>query len=143
MGNGMIDGYLLTLHERMGELDLLIESIRKEKMKYLKACRMEAGISGGTLQEEKVMGGRLRLSFSDAMQRIENCNSAINQLIVEKNELIEKMNSIALFYKNKKTKEAQLFYYRKVLGYTQEMTAKRMGYSLRQIQRIEKNVNKQ
>lgn len=145
MGNGKNLGeYLTVLNERIEELDSLIDDARMEKKKYLKACSwIDSGIPESALQSIKVMGGGLRLSFADAVQRMEDCDKAINKLLKEREELCEKREKLVSFCKNKQGKEAQIFFYRNVRGYTQEMTARMMGYSLRQIQRIEREMKRQ
>lgn len=140
---GSFGEYLIVLNERIEELDSLIKDARMEKTKYLKACRMGDRIPESALQDIKVMGGGLRLSFADAVQRMGECDIAINKLLNEREELCEKREKLICFCKNKQGKEAQIFFYRNVRGYTQEMTARVMGYSLRQIQRIEREMKRQ
>lgn len=140
---GSFGEYLIVLNERIEELDSLIRDARMEKRKYLKACRMDGGLPESALQDIKVMGGSLRLSFADAVQRMGECDIAINKLLKEREDLCKKREKLICFCKNKQGKEAQIFFYRNVRGYTQEMTARVMGYSLRQIQRIEREMKRQ
>ena len=46
-------------------------------------------------------------------------------------------------YKKEDDIEARVFYYREILKYSQEMTAIQVGYSVRQIQRIEKKIKEE
>lgn len=141
---GSFGEYLIVLNERIEELDSLIRDARMEKRKYLTACSwIDDGIPESALQDIKVMGGGLRLSFADAVQRMGECDIAINKLLKEREELCKKREKLICFCKNKQGKEAQIFFYRNVHGYTQEMTARVMGYSLRQIQRIEREMKRQ
>lgn len=141
---GSFGEYLIVLNERIEELDSLIRDARMEKMKYLTACSwIDSGIPESAWQDIKVMGGGLRLSFADAVQRMGECDIAINKLLKEREELCKKREKLICFCKNKQGKEAQIFFYRNVRGYTQEMTARMMGYSLRQIQRIERDMKRQ
>ena len=135
--------YLRMLENRIEEINFMIEDIRKEKIRYFEACQKQRGITGIDYTADKVMGGGLTLEFSDAMRRIDACTINMNKLIEERDGLKKNRKKLINLYRNEHGSIAKIFYFREVLGYTQEATAEKMGYSVRQIQRIEKKMREE
>ncbi len=136
-------GYLRLIDQRIKELGFLIEDIRREKARYLRACQAvhgPGGMKGVDYSQTRVSGGGLRLEFADAMLRIDGCTANMNKLIEERDGLKKQRKNLVELYRKDKSLEAQVFYLREVLGYTQEQAAAKIGYSVRQLQRIEKRM---
>lgn len=67
-------------------------------------------IPESALQDIKVMGGGLRLSFADAVQRMGECDIAINKLLNEREELCEKREKLICFCKINRGKRHKYFF---------------------------------
>ena len=67
----------------------------------------------------------------------------MNRVLDEIEDLREKRKRLINIYKNDEDVEAQVFYCREILKYSQELTAMQIGYSVRQVQRIEKRIREE
>ena len=68
---------------------------------------------------------------------------ALACVLDEIEDLREKRKRLINIYKNDEDVEAQVFYCREILKYSQELTAMQIGYSVRQVQRIEKRIREE
>lgn len=132
---------LRSIDQRISEYEFMKEDISKEIQRYIKMCMSnDAGISGIDYSRDKVISGSARVDFQTAIQRIDGLQANLNRISDEIRVLKRKRNKLIEIYQRDQTVEAKVFYYREVLEYSQEMTAAVVGYSVRQIQRIEKKL---
>lgn len=125
------------------ELSHTIEQIRMEIETYLKMGNVfggPSGMKGVDYSTEKVRGSS-KMSFSDAMRKIGERENVL-QPYLEKLAALKKLKETfdELHESNRDTIDAKVFYLRFVKNYTQRETACELGYSERQIQRIEKRL---
>lgn len=135
---------LRSIDQRISEYEFMKEDIRKEIQRYMKMCmKNDGGISGIDYSIEKVVSGSSRVDFQTAIQRIAGLQTNLNRVLDEIKVLRKKKKKLIEIYKRDQTLEAKVFFYREILEYSQEMTAAAVGYSVRQIQRIEKKLKEQ
>lgn len=135
---------LRSIDQRISEYEFMKEDIREEIQRYMNMClRNDAEMSGIDYSKDKVINGSARVDFQTAIQRIDNLQSNLNKVLDEIRVLKRKKRRLIKIYQRDQTVEAKVFFYREVLEYSQEMTAAVVGYSVRQIQRIEKKLRKQ
>lgn len=129
-----------TIDQRILEQELLKKEINCEMQRHMKACQQRGSITGIDYSQDKIQNGALRLDFKDALRKIDSLQKNLNKVIDTLSDLRKKRKKLIEMYRSDKSLEAQVFYYREVLEYSQDMTAVKIGYSTRQIQRIEKRL---
>ena len=130
--------YIRLLDYKISELEEVVDDIRKERRRYLDLRdRVPDGIKGVGYSAEKVKGGGLKISFADVISRLDAIERNLCRYTKELDALRKKRKKLVAIYKNNKNVEAAVFYYREIMEFSQEQTAKAIGYSTRQIQRIE------
>ena len=127
--------------DEIERLSRTIEQIRLEIETYLKMGDVfsgPAGIKGVDYSSEKVQTSG-KISFSDAIRKIEERENLL-QPYLEKLIALKKLKETfdELHESNQDSIGAKVFYLRHIKEYTQRKTALELGYSERQIQRIEK-----
>lgn len=133
----------LQIIKEIEELSRTIEQIRMEIENYLKmgdVFRGPSGVEGLDYSQEKVQTSG-KISFGDAMKKIGERENVL-QPYLKKLETLKKLKKRfdELHENNQDTIGAKVFYLRIVKKYTQRRTASELGYSERQIQRIEKRL---
>ena len=136
-----------SLCKEIDDLETTIMQIRDSIESYLKATDAFSGPSSDLksmdYSADRVKGGTQKLSFAEALTQISNQQDILQEQL----EHLAKLKKIKhLFDKtyanNQSTIQARILYYRKVKGLTQRQTAEIVGYSERQVQRIEKSLKK-
>lgn len=126
------------------ELTFTVEKLRDEIEKYLKmgnVFRGPSGVSGIDYTSDKVKSSGM-MAFADAMKKIDDKEKILQPYLERLAVLMRiKKNFDDLYKNNQDTISSKVFYLRKVKKYTQRKTADILGYSTRQIQRIEKSIN--
>ncbi len=132
------------LCKEIEELTFTIKEVRDEIEKYLKmgnVFRGPAGIKGVDYSADKVSTSGT-MAFADAVKMIDEKEKVLQPYLEKLAVLMNiKKNLDDLYKSNQDTTESKVFYLRKVKKYTQKRTADILGYSTRQIQRIEKKIN--
>lgn len=134
------------IDQRIMEHELMKDEISQEIRRYMMMLQRNDGgnIRGIDYSKDKVVGGSMRVDFQTAIQKIDGLQANLNNVIDMISELKEKREKLVEIYRRDQTSiEAKVFYYREILQYSQEMTAVRIGYSVRQIQRIEKKIKEE
>lgn len=135
---------LRSIDQRIYENELIKEDISEEIQRYIKMClKNDAKLSGIDYSRDKILGGSVRVDFQTAIQRIDSLKANLNKVLEENRMLKRKKKKLIEIYQRDQTVEAKVFFYREILEYSQEMTAAVVGYSVRQIQRIEKKLREQ
>lgn len=130
-----------SIDQLVEEQELIKEEINNEIKRYMKMCTSNNGsLSGIDYSKDKIKGGTYLIDFHTALQRIDALQLNLNNVLNQIDELKKKRKKIISIYKNDQSMEAKVFFYREVMGYSQAMTAIKLGYSTRQIQRIEKKM---
>lgn len=144
----MVRGYFMDpiyiqLENEINETTLIIEDLRTQIESYLKMGNIfngPHGIRGIDYTKDRVdtSGG---MAFSDAVRKIDE-KEKILQPQIKKLETLRKIKNKfdELYQSDQDTLEAKVFYLRVIKKYTQRKTALELGYSERQIQRIEKRI---
>ncbi len=127
---------------RIMEYELMREEISKEIRRYIMSLQKnhDGELRSIDYTVDKVVSGSKYLDFLTAIHKIEGLQTNLNQVLKKISELKRKKKKLIEIYKQDETIEAKVFYYREILQYSQEMTAMQVGYSVRQIQRIEKKL---
>lgn len=136
-----------SLCKEIDDLESTIVKIRDSIESYLKATDAFSGpashLKSMDYSIDRVKGGNQKLSFAEAITQI----ASQQDILQEQLEHLAKLKKIKhLFDKtyanNQSTIQARILYYRKVKGLTQRQTAEIVGYSERQVQRIEKSLKR-
>lgn len=137
--------YLRTIDLRITELDGLIEDFRKQKKRYLSQImgKKSSDLKSVDYSADKVMCSGSSLGFTETLIRLDECNDSLNRLLDERALLKNQRKRLIRLYSGERGNTAKVFFLREVLGYTQEETADKLGYSVRQIQRIERKLREQ
>lgn len=134
--------YLRQVGARLADLEATIYDAKREIDRYM-ADLTNGGASGlksADYSKDRVMCSSFSLGFAETISKIDACKINLQKLREEKEELEKKRKRLTDLYASASGSDAQVFYLREVMGYTQEMTAEMLGYSTRQIQRIEKRL---
>lgn len=129
---------LKSINVQITDLIEVRNEIKEEISRYWKLCHQNSNeMTGIDYSKDKVMGGTLRLCFSDAISRIDGLQKNLERIQDTITDLEEKRKKLVEIYKKDNSIFGKVFYYREVVELSQEKTAKKLGYSVRQIQRIE------
>jgi hypothetical protein len=139
-----MDPIYTQLVKEIEELTVAIENLRTEIENYLKMGNVfngPSGIRGIDYTQDRVSTSGT-MSFSDVLRRIYE-KERILQPQIRRLETLKtiKIKFEELYQSDKDLLEAKIFYFRVIKKYTQKKTALELGYSERQIQRIEKKIN--
>lgn len=139
-----MDPIYTQLVKEIEELTVAIENLRTEIENYLKMGNVfngPSGIRGIDYTQDRVSTSGT-MSFSDVLRRIYE-KERILQPQIKRLETLKtiKIKFEELYQSDKDLLEAKVFYFRVIKKYTQKKTALELGYSERQIQRIEKKIN--
>lgn len=139
-----MDPIYTQLVKEIEELTVAIENLRTEIENYLKMGNVfngPSGIKGIDYTQDRVSTSGT-MSFSDVLRRIYE-KERILQPQIRRLETLKtiKIKFEELYQSDKDLLEAKVFYFRVIKKYTQKKTALELGYSERQIQRIEKKIN--
>lgn len=133
-----------TISQLLQEKELMRDEISKQIQRYFNMCKQNGySMSGIDYAKDKVLGSSFKMEFCDIISKIDALQSNLNKVLTEIEELKEKRRRILILYKNDESREAKVFYYREIMRYSQERTAAKIGYSVRQVQRIEKKIREQ
>lgn len=136
-----------TISQLLQEKELMRDEISEQIQRYFNMCKQNgfsiSGISGIDYTKDKVLGSSYKMEFCDIISKIDALQSNLNKVLTEIEELKEKRKRILILYKNDESLEAKVFYYREIMRYSQERTAAKIEYSVRQVQRIEKKIREQ
>lgn len=134
-----------TIDQRISENEMMRDEIQRELEKYVKMLQKNGfgELSGIDYSRDKVLSSSKNMDFYTTIQRIEGLQVNLARVLEEIKGLKKKKKRLVDMYKKKNDVEARVFYYREILKYSQEMTASMIGYSVRQIQRIEKKIKKE
>lgn len=133
--------YVMQIEQEIEELSLQIEQIRKEIEKYLKMGNVfgiPSSMTGIDYARDKVQSSGM-MAFGDVIRKIGEQENILRPHL-EKLKTLRKIQFMFLNLPNQDTIEAEVCYLRFVKKYTQRKTAEQLGYSERQIQRIEKKL---
>lgn len=136
-----------SLCKEIDELESTIMQIRDSIENYLKATDAFSGPSSSLksmdYSADRVKGGNQKLSFAEAITQIANQQDILQEQL-ERLAQLKKIKHLfdKTYANNQSTIQARILYYRKVKGFTQKQTAEIVGYSERQVQRIEKSLKK-
>lgn len=130
-----------SIDDQITNLIEMRSEIKGEMGQYWKLCEQESGgIKGIDYSSDKISGGSLCLCFSDIISRINGLQNNLERIQDNITQLQEKRKKLIMIYKKDTTVAGRVFFYREVSGLSQEKTAEKIGYSVRQIQRIERNL---
>lgn len=135
--------YIMQIEKEIEELSAQIEQIRNEIEKYLKMGNVFGvpfSMTGIDYTREKVQSSGM-MAFGDVIKKIGEKENILRPYM----EKLRMLRKIQLMFLNlqkqdQDTIEAEVCYLRFVKKYTQRKTADKLGYSERQIQRIEKKL---
>lgn len=133
----------LQLEREIEELSNKIKEIRNEIEKYLKMGNVfgiPSSMAGVDYTKDKVQSSGM-MAFGDVIKKIGEKEDILRPYM-EKLRMLRKIQSmfLELQKKDQDTIEAKVCYLRFVKKYTQRKTADELGYSERQIQRIERKL---
>lgn len=122
---------------------LINEQIKNHKKSIEKAKKQggwngPAGVNGIDYSREPSQS--VRISFIDSLRFIEHDEQKIKELKEERRELRRSRKRIEKIYRSLTGYEAQIFNYRVIHKITQEEAAEMMAISVRQFQRIERDM---
>lgn len=134
-----------SIDQRIMENEMLRDEIRRELAQCFKMLKSNglAELHAIDYSKDKVMSSSKNIDFCTAIQKIDGLQTNLNRVLDEIKELRKKRKRLVNMYKKNDDIEARVFYYREILKYSQEMTAIQVGYSVRQIQRIEKKIREE
>lgn len=134
--------YLRQVGARLADLEATIYDVKREVDRYIADLTNggESDLKSVDYSKDRVMCSGFSLGFVETISKIDACKINLQKLREEKEELEKKKKRLVDLYASASGSDAQVFYLREVMGYTQEMTAEMLGYSTRQIQRIEKRL---
>lgn len=128
------------------DLQLIIcnEKIKNHKKSIEKAKKMCGWYGpnelGGLDYSRERTTPNVHISFGEAAQMIDRDEEKIRSLTEERKELRRKKKHIKKIYENLKGYESKIYFNRIIMNKTQEETAKEIGLSTRQEQRIESDM---
>lgn len=138
-----MENIYLQLITEIEELSCTIKQIRDEIERYLKMGNVfsgPSGIRGVDYSMEKVMTSG-KISFGDAIKKIDAKENILKPYLEQLATLKRLKKMFDELEKDKcDTLQAKVYYLRFVKKYTQRQTADELGYSERQVQRIEKRI---
>ena len=130
-----------SIDSQIAEQQTMCNEIRKEIQRYWESCNQGTDSMTETdYTKDKVVGGPFRLCFGDAVSRINGLQNNLDKIQDTITDLRTKRMALIKIYKKDTSIMGKVFYYREVAELSQEKTAEKLGYSVRQIQRIEKNL---
>lgn len=130
-----------SIDDQITDLVKMCDEIKGEIARYWRICEQETGgITGIDYSKDKISGGSLRLCFGDVISRINGLQKNLEKIQNNIKELRAKRKKLIMIYEKDTTTTGKVFFYREVSGLSQEKTAEKLGYSVRQIQRIERNL---
>lgn len=134
--------YFRHIDDEIEEKNMLISEITRERERLWKSCQELQGgnLAGVDYSAVRVQGSGYHPGLIDVLAKIDGLDANLRKVIQERQELEEKRKKLLALYEAGDSVESQIFYLREVRGYTQERTAKTVGYSVRQVQRIEKKL---
>lgn len=134
--------YFRHIDDEIEEKNMLISEITRERERLWKSCQELQGgnLAGVDYSAVRVQGSGYHPGLIDVLAKIDGLDANLHKVIQERQELEEKRQKLLKLYEAGDSVESQIFYLREVRGYTQERTAKTVGYSVRQVQRIEKKL---
>lgn len=134
-----------SIDQRIMENEMLRDEIRRELAQCFKMLKRNGlgELHAIDYSKDKVMSSSKNIDFCTAIQKIDGLQINLNRVLDEIRELRKKRKRLVNMYKKDNDIEARVFYYREILKYSQEMTAIQVGYSVRQIQRIEKKIKEE
>ncbi len=133
--------FIKSIEQRIQEKVYIKKEIEKEIQKYLNSCcHNNRTIKGINYSTDKVKGGAGQQDFVSIVNKIDGLRANLNKINKELAELKGKRKKLQKIYKETNDIEAKVFYYREILEYSQTITAIKVGYSVRQVQRIEKKM---
>lgn len=138
-----MDSIYIQINGEIEELEKKINQIRKAIEKYLKmgnVFRGPSGIRSIDYSDNKVHAGGM-MAFSDVIKKIDE-EESILQYYLAKLIVLKKLRGVfnEAYINNCDATQAKVFYFRFIKRYTQKKTASELGYSERQIQRIERKI---
>lgn len=140
-----MDSIYIQIDREIDELIKIIEQTRGEIEKYLKMGNVFRGpseIRGIDYSSVKVQVSGM-MTFGDAIKKIEKSESVLQFYLTKLIALKKIKAKLDQLYKNNcDTLPAKVFYFRFIKKYTQKQTASELGYSERQIQRIERKIKR-
>lgn len=134
--------YLRNIDIKLERMNDVIEDIEKEKKRLVASCTEFPGtkMTGIDYSAVRVKGSGYHPGLIDIVSQIDGLQKNLQKLFEERSQLLHKKEKIVDLIKAGEDVGSKIYYYRAVLGWTQERTAKKVGYSVRQIQRIEKKI---
>ena len=134
--------YFRYIDDEIEEKNMLISEITRDRERLWKSCQELQGgnLAGVDYSAVRVQGSGYHPGLIDVLAKIDGLDANLRKVIQERQELEEKREKLLALYEAGDSVESQIFYLREVRGYTQERTAKTVGYSVRQVQRIEKKL---
>lgn len=134
--------YIMQIEREIEELSAQIEQIRSEIETYLKMGNVfspPSSLTGIDYTKDKVQSSSM-MAFSDVIKKISEKENVL-QPYIDKLRTLRKIQCMLLELND--TIEARVCYLRFIKKYTQRKTAEELGYSERQIQRIEKKLKEE
>jgi hypothetical protein len=126
------------LDRKIVEQELIRDEIKREMKLYLRhSSGAPAGMSGIDYEGVRVQGGSWQISIDEALQKIDALQKNLNIVLEELTRLKRTKIRLERIFKKSSDVEKRILYYREIKGYSQESTARKLDYSVRQIQRIE------
>ncbi len=138
----MYDTYQMLISDIQEEMQIIRE-YRDDIKKYMEESDMfrgPDGLHGCNYSAERVKTSGQTLSFADAIRKISDIQKVMEKHLEYLRLLQKAKEKMEKLIKGGQNQESQVFYFRFVERLTQKETAKMMGYSERQIQRIEKKI---
>ena len=137
--------YFRAIDLRITEAEITRDEIRRELRQYINNLKSNGSgdLRGLDYSKDKVLSSSKNVDFCTAIQKIDGLQHNLNRVLDEIDELKDKRKRLLSIYEKDETIEAQVFYCREILKYSQELTATQIGYSVRQVQRIEKRIREE
>lgn len=134
--------YFRMIDLKIKDAEITRDEIRRELRQYINKLKSNGSgeLRGIDYSKDKVLSSSKNVDFCTAVQKIDGLQLNLNRVLDEIEDLREKRKRLINIYKNDEDIEAQVFYCREILKYSQELTATQIGYSVRQVQRIEKRI---
>lgn len=130
-----------SIDDQITNLVEMRNEIKGEIGRYWRSCHQDIeAISGIDYSKDKISSGSLRLAFGDVVSRINRLQKNLEKIQDNIKELKAKRKKLIMIYEKDTTTTGKVFFYREVSGLSQEKTAEKLGYSVRQIQRIERSL---
>lgn len=132
-----------SIDDQITSLVEMRDEIEGEMGRYWRLCQQDKDIgeiTGIDYSKVKISNGSLRLGFGDVVSRINGLQKNLEKIQDNIKELRTKRKKLIMIYEKDTTTTGKVFFCREVSGLSQEKTAEKLGYSVRQIQRIERNL---